>query len=169
MDQKLDELFITRLIKSPIGILELKHNQRAVNSLSFAKNEAKNTLTKDNDPLGNEIAKQLDEYFKGKLKQFDIPMVQEGTDFQKKVWEELVTIPYGKHISYSEMAINMGDSKMTRAIATANAKNNILILIPCHRVIGKNGKLTGYSGGIDRKRWLLNLEANHIENRMLLF
>ncbi len=104
------------------------------------------------------LKEQLEAYFKGELKEFDIPLVIIGTDFQKKVWEELLKIPYGKTISYQEEALGMGKPTAVRAVANANGMNKISIIIPCHRVIGSNGKLTGYGGGLWRKEKLLAIE-----------
>lgn len=102
---------------------------------------------------------QLDEFFAGKREVFDIPLLFVGTDFQKKVWDELLKIPYGKTISYGEMARHIGMPKAVRAVANANGANAISILAPCHRVIGSNGSLTGYGGGLAAKKALLGLEA----------
>ena len=104
---------------------------------------------------------QLDEYFLNKRREFDIPLLFVGTDFQKKVWNELLKIPYGIIISYGELAKRVGMPKSVRAVANANAVNAISIIAPCHRVIGSNGSLTGYGGGLERKRFLLDLEKNY--------
>jgi AraC family transcriptional regulator of adaptative response/methylated-DNA-[protein]-cysteine methyltransferase len=104
------------------------------------------------------LKKQLKEYFKGKRKEFSIPLVKIGTDFQKEVWMNLLRIPYGKTISYMEQAELMNNPKAVRAVANANGSNRIAILIPCHRVIGSDGDLTGYGGGLERKRWLIDHE-----------
>ena len=104
------------------------------------------------------LDKQLKEYFSGKRKKFDVPLVLPGTEFQLSVWQELQRIPFGETRSYQEQAIAINNPKAVRAVATANGDNRIAIIIPCHRVIGKNGKLTGYGGGIWRKQFLLNLE-----------
>lgn len=102
---------------------------------------------------------ELEEYFANRLTTFTVPLQPAGTDFQKKVWEELMKIPHGKVISYNEMAKRLGDEKVIRAAASANGKNPIGILIPCHRVIGANGDLVGYAGGLDKKRLLLEHEG----------
>ena len=103
---------------------------------------------------------QLDEYFLSKRREFDIPLLFIGTDFQKKVWNELLNIPYGATVSYGELAGRIGMPNAVRAIANANAVNAISIIAPCHRVIGSNGSLTGYGGGLERKRFLLELEIS---------
>jgi methylated-DNA-[protein]-cysteine S-methyltransferase len=104
------------------------------------------------------IRKQLAEYFAGQRQQFTIPLKMTGTPFQHRVWQELVRIPYGQTISYAELARRIGQPTASRAVGHANGHNPISILVPCHRVIGANGKLTGYAGGIGRKRWLLDWE-----------
>lgn len=103
----------------------------------------------------------LVKYFKGELKEFNLPLDLIGTNFQKSVWQILLTIPYGKAISYSDVAIKLGDIKKVRAVANAIGKNNILVIVPCHRIIGKNKKLTGFSSGLDLKEYLLKLEGYH--------
>ena len=102
---------------------------------------------------------QLNEYFLHQRHEFDIPLLFVGTDFQKKVWNELLTIPYGKTISYGELAKRIGMPNAVRAVANANAVNALSIIVPCHRIIGSNGTLTGYGGGLERKRFLLELET----------
>src|SRR3970282_165751 len=111
----------------------------------------------------DELNKQLKEYFEGKRKDFDLQLVIDGTDFQQKVWKELQKIPFGKTRSYQQQAIALKNSKAIRAVAKANGDNRIAIIVPCHRVIGKNGKLVGYGGGIWRKQFLLNLENRKVE------
>jgi methylated-DNA-[protein]-cysteine S-methyltransferase len=102
---------------------------------------------------------QLDAYFAGELEAFDLDLAPEGTAFQRRVWEELVRIPFGETISYGELARRLGDPKLMRAVGLANGRNPISIVVPCHRVIGANGSLVGYGGGLERKRWLLEHEA----------
>jgi methylated-DNA-[protein]-cysteine S-methyltransferase len=102
---------------------------------------------------------QLDAYFAGELEAFDLPLAPHGTRFQQRVWDELVRIAFGETISYSELARRLGDPKLVRAVGLANGRNPIAIVIPCHRVIGADGSLVGYGGGLDRKRWLLDHEA----------
>ncbi|TDN87355.1 methylated-DNA-[protein]-cysteine S-methyltransferase [Salegentibacter sp. 24] len=105
-------------------------------------------------------AEQLESYFKGNLEKFDLKLKPEGTDFQQKVWKAISAIPFGKTCSYLELSRKLGDEKAIRAVASANGKNPIWVIIPCHRVIGSDGTLTGYAGGIHRKQWLLNHENN---------
>ena len=104
--------------------------------------------------------KQLDEYFAGNRKIFDLPLAPKGTEFQQKVWNALTEIPYGKTRTYGEIAAAIGNPKAARAVGMANNKNPIGIIIPCHRVVGANGKLVGYAGGMEKKEWLLHLEQN---------
>ena len=113
--------------------------------------------------------KQLDEYFTGNRKTFDIPLHPVGTDFQKKVWNALLDIPYGETRSYKEIAISMDTPNGTRAVAGAIGSNGISILIPCHRVIGSNHSLTGFAGGLTTKRFLLELETEQRQHKMLIF
>ena len=109
-------------------------------------------------PMLIQCLEQLIQYFHGELRKFDLPIVQEGTPFQQKVWNELMVIPFAKTVSYGELATSIGDTKATRAVAVANGKNNVAIVIPCHRVIGANKDLVGYMGGLWRKKWLLEHE-----------
>ncbi|WP_291075794.1 MULTISPECIES: methylated-DNA--[protein]-cysteine S-methyltransferase [unclassified Empedobacter] len=118
-------------------------------------------LEKDDDIL-NRLENELNDYFKGNLKEFTIPLDLIGTDFQKKVWNELIKIPFGETRSYKEQSIAVGDLLAIRAVANANAKNKIAIVVPCHRVIGSDGTLTGYAGGKKRKKFLLELESQQL-------
>lgn len=113
--------------------------------------------------------KQMEEYFKGTRTNFDLPFIAQGTFFQEKIWKELQNIPYGATISYKELAKRIGNPKSVRAVGTANGRNPISIIIPCHRVIGSDGSLTGYGGGIDKKRWLLEHEIKWAQKPGLLF
>lgn len=108
-----------------------------------------------------QAAGQLDEYFTGKRKEFDLPLAAKGTLFQKKVWNALCTIPYGETRSYKDIAIQIGNAKACRAVGMANHNNPIGIIVPCHRVVGADGKLVGYAGGLDRKQFLLELERKY--------
>lgn len=112
---------------------------------------------------------QLKDYFSGNLKAFDLPLSPEGTEFQQKVWAELIKIPYGETITYMELAVRLGDAKAIRAAGTANGRNPIAIIIPCHRVIGAGNKLTGYAGGIWRKKILLEIEMKYNPTKRTLF
>jgi methylated-DNA-[protein]-cysteine S-methyltransferase len=105
------------------------------------------------------VREQLDAYFAGELEAFDLPLAAHGTDFQKRVWDQLTRIPFGETISYSKLARRLDDPKLVRAVGLANGRNPISIIIPCHRVIGADGSLVGYGGGLERKKWLLDHEA----------
>jgi methylated-DNA-[protein]-cysteine S-methyltransferase len=121
-------------------------------------------VTTTQSPILLEAIKQLDEYFAGDRRDFDLPLNQPGSDFQQGVWQELLKIPYGKTITYGQQSDNMKNPLAIRAIAAANGKNNLWVIVPCHRVIGSNGSLTGYAGGLWRKQWLLEHEARVMGN-----
>ncbi|HET6559764.1 MAG TPA: methylated-DNA--[protein]-cysteine S-methyltransferase [Prolixibacteraceae bacterium] len=146
--------------KSPLGFLILKSDGESVTGISFSERELQemdHACT-----LLLECKKQLEEYFNGKTLEFDLPLSPVGTPFQRKVWEELMKIPKGQTITYHELAIRLGDPKLVRAVGTANGRNPVAIVIPCHRVIGAGNKLTGYAGGLNRKLWLLEHERKHL-------
>jgi methylated-DNA-[protein]-cysteine S-methyltransferase len=144
-------------VPSPLGTIEITGSHGAIFSVSFLDEQDK-AKSKIPESL-KECVKQLEEYFSGKRKQFELPLQPNGTTFQRHVWDELLKIPFGKTISYIQMARQLGDEKSIRAAASANGKNPIGILIPCHRVIGANSELVGYAGGLWRKQWLLDLES----------
>ena len=146
--------------ESPLGKLLLTGN-KLLESLHFPIGKTKVEPGKDwkyNEEIFLKVIDQLDAYFKGELTKFDIELNIQGTDFQKKVWQQLVKIPYGETLSYGELAKRIGNPKASRAVGMANGKNPISIIVPCHRVIGKNGSLTGFGGGLDAKKTLLDLE-----------
>ena len=118
-------------------------------------------LVEGDHPHFKLLETQISEYFLGTRKEFDLPLHLVGTPFQKRVWEGLLTIPYGETRSYKQQSIFLGDEKAIRAVAGANGENGIAIISPCHRVIGSNGSLTGYGGGLQRKKWLLDHEWKH--------
>ncbi len=149
-------------IDTPLGELELTSNGMHLLSALFVKTE-KNVLDKQpvlESEINNEAKKQLNAFFKKELTEFNLPLHPAGTDFQKTVWDELIKIPFGTTISYLTLAKKLGDVNSIRAAASANGKNPITIIIPCHRVIGTDGKLVGYSGDMWRKQWLLDHESN---------
>lgn len=155
---------------SPIGILKISGTDEYISEVSFHdKTEMQRGRKKNLPPLIIHCLEQLIQYFNGELRKFDLPLLQEGTKFQQGVWNYLLTIPYGKTISYLDLARLTGDKNATRAVANANGKNNIAIIVPCHRVIGSNRELTGYAGGLWRKKWLLELEAKHTYGIQTLF
>jgi methylated-DNA-[protein]-cysteine S-methyltransferase len=141
---------------SPAGYLEIKSRHGAITELRFV--EPPITMIRSKCSVIEQCCRELDEYFGGKRKRFDVKIAPEGTAFQKKVWEQLQKIEYGKTDSYSGLAEAIGQTKACRAVGSANGKNPIAIIIPCHRVIAANGSLGGYAYGLDRKRYLLNLE-----------
>ena len=141
---------------SPIGTLELKEDRGYIMWVSFLNAEPDHS---DSNPILDKCVVQLDEYFKLAREEFDLPLAPGGTPFQQKVWDETLNIPFGKTASYMDIAKKLGDTKSTRAVGLANGKNPIAIIIPCHRIIGSNGSLTGYAGGIERKKWLLDHES----------
>lgn len=147
--------------KSPIGYFKIIIDKDRITNLDKVPKKEEN---KGFSKILEETIKQLDEYFKGARKTFNLPYTLQGTDFQKKVWKELLKIPYGKTKSYKDIAININCPKGYRAVGLANNKNPISIIIPCHRVIGKDGSLTGYGGGIKTKEALLNLEKRFDSN-----
>ncbi len=142
---------------SPIGTLEISGNEDGISQVLFLD---EGPSIHESSPILDECVKQLGEYFKNKRTEFDLRLNPSGTDFQKTVWEELQKIPHGKTISYMDLAKRLGDPKVIRAGGTANGKNPIAIIIPCHRVIGSDGSLTGYAGGLKRKQWLLEHESS---------
>lgn len=142
--------------KSPIGMTKITAKDSGILVVDFI--EKRSDVKNQNTPIIKKCIKQLDEYFKGKRKKFSLKMDFLGTDFQKKVWRELAKIPFSKTVSYKYIAERIGNSKACRAVGNAINKNKIAIIIPCHRVIGSNGKLVGYAGGLWRKKWLLEHE-----------
>ncbi len=143
-------------LKTPLGILEICGTSKGIRSVSFTEMPE---VEIENTPETLQACKmQLREYFQGTLREFSLLLDPEGTSFQKKIWAQLCNISYGKTSSYAEQAKAFGDLKAIRAVAGANGKNPIAIIIPCHRVIGSDGKLTGYAGGLWRKKWLLEHE-----------
>ncbi len=159
--------FLTSYYESPLGLIELKSVNEKMCSVLFVEKETEPSYHKS--PVNNECVKQLKEYFAGTRQQFNIPHYQIGTDFQKKVWQAVEKIAYGTTLSYSAIAYQLGDAKSVRAVGTSNGKNQLAIIVPCHRVLGADGQLTGYAWGIERKQWLLKHEIEHagyIEGRL---
>jgi len=148
--------------KTSIGKICIEENGMEITKVYLDNDDVSSDKNLNETVLIKETAKQFVEYLEGKRKRFEIPLVLEGTDFQKKVWTALLNIPYGKTCSYSEIAETIGQPKSARAVGMANNKNPILILVPCHRVIGKNGNLVGYAAGIELKKYLLRLENDNI-------
>lgn len=155
---------------SPVGVLRISGTGTCITEVYFCRD--KDVMQEDGPsppPLLQQCREQLVEYFQGLRKVFDVPVSQEGTAFQQQVWGELLNIPYGKTISYLTLAKRLGDPKCIRAAASTNGKNNIAIIVPCHRVIGSNNELVGYGGGLWRKKVLLDLEAKYTYGVQTLF
>src|SRR6185295_1897261 len=153
--------------RSPIGNMEIIASKHAIHALHFT--EPKNAPSSQLPAIVADCIRQLEEYFEGKRKIFSVNIEQKGTDFQKLVWKKLEEIPYGKTVSYLDIAKKAGDEKSVRAVGNANGKNNIPVIIPCHRVIGTNDSLIGYSGGLWRKQWLLDHEKKYAYGIQKLF
>ncbi|MCF7794543.1 MAG: methylated-DNA--[protein]-cysteine S-methyltransferase [Candidatus Cloacimonetes bacterium] len=151
-------MIYSKTIDSPIGKLGLYADKNYLLRITFCEADE---FDRSNTIL-DETETQVQEYFLGKRKQFDLPLKLEGTDFQKQVWTELKKIAFGTKISYQELASRVGSIKKARAVGTANHYNPIPIIIPCHRVVRKNGELGGFAGGLDVKRFLLDLESSNV-------
>lgn len=141
--------------ETPIGNITAIETDKSITRVFFGK-----FSYEKNSPLLIETKKQLNEYFSGKRQKFTLPLTLLGTPFQQKVWQQLLTIPFGKTVSYQEIALKIGKPKSCQAVGQAIHNNPIAIIVPCHRVIGKNGQLTGYAGGLELKQKLLNLELS---------
>ena len=141
---------------SPIGTLEIKEDEGHIMWVSFKNGEPD---VSDSNKILDTCKQQLQEYFNGNRTVFDLPLAPGGTLFQQKVWDELLNVPFGSTASYMDISKRIGDTKATRAVGLANGKNPIAIIIPCHRIIGSDGSLTGYAGGMKRKKWLLEHES----------
>lgn len=156
---------------SPIGILKIGGTAQYICELTFVEDKESiayppgNTIT----PVMQHCTEQLIEFFSGARTHFDVPVYQPGTPFQQRVWNELLQIPYGKTVSYLELARQLGNEDAIRAVAASNAKNKICIILPCHRVIGTNKSLVGYVGGLPRKKWLLQHEFRLVHGIQTLF
>ena len=145
----------TTYIKTPLGITRIEGDENGVSAISVLD---EGTISISIPEILQNAVSQLNEYFEGKRLNFDLKLNPQGTDFQKKVWKGLLQIPYGKTRTYLEQSKVLGDVKAIRAVASANGKNPLWIVVPCHRVIGSDGSLTGYAGGLWRKKWLLEHE-----------
>ena len=149
----MQESVYTTFYHSPIGLLKISGTEKYISEVSFYDKAQKPTGRKKNmPPLMIQCVEQFIQFFQGERRIFELPVYQPGTKFQQSVWNELTTIPFGKTISYLELARKTGDTKAVRAVANANGKNNLAIIIPCHRVIGSNQELIGYAGGLWRKK-----------------
>jgi methylated-DNA-[protein]-cysteine S-methyltransferase len=151
--------------ESPVGRLLVAGDTAGLRYVLFeagrSKVKPRPGWREDGTPLA-EVIRQLRAYFRGVLRQFDLPLAPEGTPFQRRVWRELLSVPYGETATYGDLAKRLGRPSASRAVGLANGANPISIVIPCHRVIGSNGKLTGYGGGLRTKEWLLGLEQGRL-------
>ena len=141
--------------KSPIGLVEIGGTASEVTSLNFVESRRQKA---ESCPFLDRAAKQIAEYFEGKRRVFDVPISYQGTNFQERVWGRLLRVPFGKTASYQDIARGVGNPLAVRAVGAANGKNPISLIVPCHRIIGSNGRLVGYGGGLWRKEWLLKHE-----------
>lgn len=148
-------------VKESICLLEFSDRRALETELKFLAETFNAVIIQGENKYFDLLRAELNKYFEGKLKKFSVPVISPGTDFQKEIWKQLQSIPYGTTRSYKEQASAVGKPKAIRAVANANGKNRISIIIPCHRVIGNNGQLTGYGGGLWRKKWLLDLEMKN--------
>ena len=154
---------------SPIGAILLEAEDDELTVVSFRDDVSIDNTGTTTSPALQTTIQQLNEYFAGTRKKFDMPLHPQGTAFQQKVWDQLMNIPYAETVTYLHMAKRLGNVKSNRAAASANGKNPIGIIIPCHRVVGADGKLTGYAGGLHRKQWLLEHEAKMAGKSSSLF
>lgn len=151
-------------IKTPVGIAKIEGDEQGVAVISILNDET--AISSKIPKILNKAATELSEYFEGKRHDFSFAMNPRGTDFQKSVWQELLKIPFGKTTSYLDLSKKLGDVKAIRAVASANGKNPLWIVVPCHRVIGSDGSLTGYAGGLWRKKWLLEHETPPVQQSL---
>ncbi|MDT0675310.1 methylated-DNA--[protein]-cysteine S-methyltransferase [Autumnicola musiva] len=154
----------TAILKTPLGLAEIKGDEEGISEIKILE-EQKETSVNIPEVLAPAV-RQLNEYFAGQRQHFSLKLNPSGTEFQKKVWKALQAISFGKTMSYLELSKQLGDIKAIRAVASANGKNPLWIVVPCHRVIGSNGSLTGYAGGIHRKKWLLEHENPPVQQSL---
>lgn len=166
-------MLVTRNIDTPLGIMRAAATEQGICLFDFEYRRmidsiikrieigVEETLQAGNHRFIDQLEEEINEYLQGERKEFDVPLHMVGSEFQKNVWKGLLAIPYGETRSYKQQSIFLGDEKAIRAVAGANGENGIAIIIPCHRVIGTDGSLTGYGGGLPRKKWLLEHEARH--------
>jgi len=145
--------------RSPIGLIEILGTEQGLTALNFVRRRRREAGRPE--PALRSAVAQIDEYFRGKRKEFSLTLRLEGTDFQKEAWQQLIRIPYGKTATYAEVAAAIGRPEAARAVGQANHRNPVSIIVPCHRVIGSGGRLVGYGGGLWRKEWLLAHERRN--------
>jgi methylated-DNA-[protein]-cysteine S-methyltransferase len=141
---------------TPVGLLKIEATRQGIARLDFVESQSQTSSANEHCIR---CKQQLQEYFDGKRQAFDLPLDHQGTDFQRSIWIQLMLIPFGKTVSYQDIASTINNSKAVRAVGAANGKNPVPIIVPCHRVIGSKGALTSYAGGLERKAWLLRHEA----------
>jgi methylated-DNA-[protein]-cysteine S-methyltransferase len=156
----------TTTIDSPLGVLTIRASAAGVRAVTWPDDDPGRVridapAVADSNDIATDAARQLEEYFAGDRRDFDVPLDPIGTDFQRAAWDALCTIPYGETVSYGEQAARLGDERKARAVGAANGRNPISIIVPCHRVVGADGSLTGFAGGIESKAWLLAHERRH--------
>lgn len=160
MNSRKGILYYKFYYNSPVGVLCVEDNGSAVTAIRLCRNGEAYGDSDNQSELAQDVIKQLEEYFDGERRIFEIPIAPKGTEFQQKVWRALTDIPYGETRTYGEIAQQTGNPRACRAVGNANNKNPIMIVIPCHRVIGSNGDLTGYACGLDIKKYLIDLEKS---------
>ncbi len=163
----MEQTFFTTLCQTPLGWLRITGSGDFISEIAFCDETPPETEISNPIPEALQPCRdQLTEYFKGTRKTFDLNLKPTGTEFQQKIWEHLKQIPFGKTHSYLDVALQFGEKTYTRAVGSANGKNPLAIVVPCHRVIGANGSLTGYAGGLWRKKWLLHFESSHRQGEL---
>ena len=151
---------LSHYLETPLGLMEIQAIDTGIQAIGFVASRQRES---GEHPLLKEAAGQLAAYFAGRLSRFDLPLSPQGTGFQRKVWSALQRVPYGQTASYGQIARQIGQPGAGRAVGAANGRNPVAIVVPCHRIIGANGTLTGYAGGLERKAWLLKLEQSQQE------
>jgi methylated-DNA-[protein]-cysteine S-methyltransferase len=152
-------------LQTPLGIAYVEGDANGLQTVSITNDPIPADFVSIPDDLAISV-QQLADYFSRKRTVFDLKLNPKGTDFQKRVWEELLNVPFGRTMSYLELSRRLGDEKAIRAVAAANGKNPIWLIVPCHRIIGSDGSLTGYAGGLWRKKWLIEFEKGGLQGRL---
>ncbi|HEY0679594.1 MAG TPA: methylated-DNA--[protein]-cysteine S-methyltransferase [Chitinophagaceae bacterium] len=167
----MEDRITTTYYHSPLGLLRISGTNQFISEVYYMRegDSIPENASQQLGPLVIQCVEELIQYFHGQRRTFEVPVHQSGTSFQSRVWNELLSIGFGKTISYLELSRRLGDTKAIRAAASANGKNNIAIIVPCHRVIGSNQSLIGYGGGLWRKKWLLDHEAKFAHGVQTLF
>lgn len=165
------EAVYSAFLQSPVGVLKICTTSNSVTHISFHSNEMGQhfPFPQEAPPVLQQCINELEEYFSGKRQRFEVPVTPSGTPFQQQVWQQLCEIGFGQQRSYAQQAHKLGNIKAIRALASANGKNPVVIIIPCHRVIGSDGSLVGFGGGLWRKKWLLEHEAKLSNGVLTLF